>query len=59
MPWIPAKSFITHESLSVSWRGFAWMNAPFGGRGELEPWLKKFFEHGDGTPGKSPAQGTS
>jgi hypothetical protein len=71
------------------------MNAPFGGRGELEPWLKKFVAHGDGialvpdrtsapwwqiyvpqaelvlfvrpkikfldangTPGKSPAQGT-
>jgi hypothetical protein len=94
-PWIPAKSFITHDSLRVAWRDFAWMNPPFGGRGELEPWLKKFFEHGDGialvpdrtsapwwqryapradlilfvapkikfldengTPGKSPAQGT-
>jgi DNA N-6-adenine-methyltransferase (Dam) len=94
-PWIPARFFIVHDSLNVEWRGFAWMNPPFGGRGELAPWLKKFFEHGDGialvpdrtsapwwqcyapradlilftapkikfldvngTPGKSPAQGT-
>jgi hypothetical protein len=47
-PWVPAKTFITRDSLSVEWRGFAWMNPPFGGRGELEPWLKKFVEHGDG-----------
>ena len=94
-PWIPARSFITHDSLSVPWRGFVWMNAPFGPRMGLEPWLAKFFQHRDGialvpdrtscpwwqtyapraelvlfarpkikflnvngTPGKSPAQGT-
>jgi hypothetical protein len=94
-PWIPAKEFITHDSLSVPWRGFVWMNSPFGGRMGLVPWLKKFFAHGngialvpdrtscpwwqqyapradsilfvapkikfiapDGTPGRSPAQGT-
>lgn len=47
-PWIPARSFITRDSLNVEWRGFAWMNPPFGGRGELVPWLKKFCEHSDG-----------
>lgn len=31
-PWIPAKEFITENSLSKSWDGFAWMNPPFGGR---------------------------
>jgi hypothetical protein len=95
-PWIPAKSFITCNSLNVEWRGFVWMNAPFGPRMGLEPWLAKFFQHRDGialvpdrtscpwwqtyvpraelvlfvrpkikfldangTPGRSPAQGTS
>jgi hypothetical protein len=47
-PWIPAKKFITRASLSVEWHGFAWMNAPFGGRGGLEPWLAKFVKHGCG-----------
>jgi hypothetical protein len=42
-PWIPAKSFIVRDSLSVPWRGFKWMNAPFGERNGLEPWLEKFF----------------
>jgi hypothetical protein len=47
-PWIPAKSFITGDSLSVPWRGFVWMNAPFGPRMGLTPWLEKFCRHRDG-----------
>lgn len=47
-PWIPAKDFITCDSLIKEWRGFVWMNPPFGGRNALEPWLCKFFEHGHG-----------
>lgn len=47
-PWIPAAVYITADSLSKSWDGFAWMNAPFGGRNGLVPWLEKFFKHGDG-----------
>jgi hypothetical protein len=47
-PWIPARSFITHNSLNVPWEGFKWMNAPFGGRNGLEPWLEKFFESSGG-----------
>ena len=49
-PWIPAKQFITSDSLSISWDdfGFCWLNPPFGGRGEIEAWLVKFFEHGNG-----------
>jgi hypothetical protein len=38
----------TQDSLSRGWRGFVWMNPPFGGRNGLEPWLAKFFEHGNG-----------
>jgi hypothetical protein len=47
-PWIPANTFITADSLSIKWTGFVWMNAPFGARMGLVPWLKKFIEHGDG-----------
>lgn len=47
-PWIPAKRFITADSLQVNWSGFKWMNSPFGARNGLVPWLEKFFEHGDG-----------
>lgn len=46
--WIPAKRFITRESLSTPWGGFVWMNPPFGGRNGLVPWLQKFFHHGNG-----------
>jgi hypothetical protein len=47
-PWIPARIFIQADSLSVNWRGFVWMNAPFGARNGLVPWLEKFFIHNDG-----------
>jgi hypothetical protein len=48
-PWIPAKDFITKCSLSIKeWKGFVWMNPPFGGRNALRPWLAKFVEHGNG-----------
>lgn len=47
-PWIPAWGFLTDRSLERRWSGFVWMNPPFGGRNGLEPWLEKFFNHGDG-----------
>jgi hypothetical protein len=47
-PWIPADHFITARSLETPWRGFCWMNAPFGARMGLVPWLEKFYQHGDG-----------
>ncbi len=47
-PWIPAARFITRNSLSESWEGFAWMNPPFGPRNGLVPWLERFFRHRDG-----------
>lgn len=57
-PWIPARRFITRDSLMVKWRGFVWANFPFGGRNGLVPWLTKFFEHGNGialTPDRTSA----
>ena len=47
-PWIPALHFLTHDSLSMKWNGYVWMNAPFGARMGLVPWIKKFIEHGNG-----------
>lgn len=57
-PWIPAHTFIQADSLAAEWSGFVWMNAPFGGRNALVPWLEKFFEHGNGialTPDRTSA----
>jgi hypothetical protein len=57
-PWIPAVEFITHDSLSRKWKGFVWMNPPFGARNGIVPWLEKFFAHGDGialTPDRTSA----
>jgi hypothetical protein len=56
--FVPAKSFITSDSLNETWRGFVWMNSPFGGRNGLIPWLEKFFAHGNGvalTPDRTSA----
>jgi hypothetical protein len=47
-PWIPAKRFITRDSLDAPWNGFVWMNPPFGGRANKALWLEKFFAHGNG-----------
>lgn len=47
-PWIPAKEFITANSLLKEWNGFVWMNPPFGGRMAIVPWLEKFVQHGNG-----------
>lgn len=45
---VPAKEFITENSLTKSWKGFIWMNAPFGKRNGLEPWLTKISKHHNG-----------
>lgn len=45
---VPAKKFITRDSLITPWKGFVWMNPPFGGRNALDPWLDKFFRHKNG-----------
>jgi hypothetical protein len=47
-PWVPADSFNTKIDQDRPWSGFLWMNPPFGGRNGLEPWLDRFFAHGNG-----------
>ena len=45
---VPAKSFITENSLSMEWNGFVWMNPPFGNQKMKLLWINKFIEHGNG-----------
>lgn len=55
---VPAKEFITENSLSVEWNGFVWMNPPFGKRNSKSDWLDRIFVHGNGialTPDRTSA----
>ena len=58
---VPARDWlhIKRCGLSLHWgSGLVWMNPPFGGRNGLEPWLYRFFEHGNGialTPDRTSA----
>lgn len=59
-PTVPAAYYYSKldDALTKAWWGFVWMNAPFGGRNALAPWLDKFFAHGDGvalTPDRTSA----
>lgn len=46
--FVPAKNFITENSLDLEWKGFIWSNPPFGGRNGLVPWNEKFIQHENG-----------
>jgi hypothetical protein len=48
VPWIPTTAHNLAHGLERDWEGFVWMNPPFGGRNALDPWLRKFIEHGNG-----------
>lgn len=55
---VPTNEWLCESGLTYDWRGFVWMNPPFGGRNGLVPWLDKFFEHGNGialTPDRTSA----
>lgn len=55
---VPTNHWIFQESLTQHWRGFIWMNPPFGARNGIAPWLQKFFDHGNGialTPDRTSA----
>lgn len=55
---VPAQNRLSGDGLTADWHGFVWMNPPFGGRNSLEPWLDKFFAHGNGialTPDRTSA----
>ena len=46
--WVPAKQFIHSDSLNKVWKGFIWMNPPYGNQPEKLKWLDKFYRHGNG-----------
>ena len=48
LPHVPCDRFICDRSLERTWSGFIWKNPPYGGRNSLEPWLDRFFRHGNG-----------
>jgi DNA N-6-adenine-methyltransferase (Dam) len=55
--WIPAVRLST-QRLPLAWRGFVWMNPPFGARNGIVPWLSRFLEHRNGialTPDRTSA----
>lgn len=57
-PVTPCDDFLFAGGLTTAWRGFVWMNPPFGGRNGIEPWLEHFFAHGNGialTPDRTSA----
>lgn len=45
---VPARSWFSSNALSREWRGFVWMNPPFGHQKMKRLWLSKFFAHGNG-----------
>ena len=48
--WVPAEKVYTKadDGLAQPWHGLVFMNPPFGGRHGHVPWLRKFFDHGNG-----------
>lgn len=44
---VPCKSWlhVQKDGLTHDWHGLVWMNAPFGGRNGLKPWLDRFVDH--------------
>lgn len=48
--WVPARMVYTKndDGLRCEWSGMVFVNPPFGGRNGHVPWLRKFFEHGNG-----------
>jgi len=57
-PHVPCREWYAQHGLEREWKGFVWMNPPFGGRNGLVPWLDRFFAHGNGialTPDRTSA----
>lgn len=45
---VPCSDFYFERSLDLPWKGFVWMNPPFGHQRTKTLWLKKFFDHANG-----------
>ena len=45
---VPAKTFISNNSLEIKWNGFVWLNPPYGNEKNKMLWIQKFIDHGNG-----------
>lgn len=45
---VPCRKAFYRNGLEKQWKGFVWMNPPFGRRNGVIPWLEKFVRHGNG-----------
>lgn len=45
---VPCTHWLSQDSLETDWRGFVWMNPPFGHQSTKRRWLEKFLGHGSG-----------
>ena len=45
---VPCDAYFSSNALQREWRGFVWMNPPFGHQRQKIEWLTKFFDHGHG-----------
>lgn len=45
---VQAGYWFSESSIEKDWKGFVWMNPPYGGRNALMPWVWKFLIHGNG-----------
>lgn len=45
---VPAHHYLTDNGLGTEWKGFVWMNPPYGRERDKMQWLDKFFTHGNG-----------
>jgi hypothetical protein len=46
--YVPTSCWLSSDGLEQDWRGFVWMNPPFGHERAKIAWLGKFIEHGNG-----------
>lgn len=45
---VPASAWRSAADPETPWKGFVWMNPPFGHQSTKIHWLTKFFDHGNG-----------
>lgn len=46
--YVPARNYYSEGALEKDWKGFVWMNPPFGNQSNKRKWIKKFLDHGYG-----------
>ena len=46
--YVPALRWFWEHGIEREWRGFVWMNPPFGHQRTKRLWLAKFIKHGNG-----------